>query len=551
MAIDGFFLNKLIKELKFIENTRIRKINMLSNVEFSFSVYGFKTSSELLISANPDFPHITIISDKPQIDNSTSYFLTILRKNLEGAHISSISQYENDRIIIISSSRINELGEVKNIKLIFELTGRHANLILTENDKIIDSLKRMAPTDNARTIIPGAKYQLFPQNGKKNSFDLSKEQIKLLFQNNTSSIHDFLKKNFSGISDLFIQGVTKNSDYYNNFIMLLMSFKPVLIDTGKKLDIYFTSIESVKIIRETNTLIELINLFIYEKYNNLNRKGKSQALLTPINQRLKKLTNKKIALESDILNNQNADSIRKKGELILHSGLNLNTKLNLVKIFDYIDNQEIELSLDGRFSLKDNAAIFFKSYRKKKASFVHIERELKKANEEAEYLNILKNQIAFADNNDLDIIRNELMENNYLPKEKLIKKIPKNNFTTYILENGIEVIIGKNNRQNEILTMKTASKNAMWFHVQNAPSAHVIVQTENELDEYTIRSAALIAIHYSAHRNSDSVPVIYTRIKFLRKINGLDFFKVSYKAEKTIYINANSDFINSIKKRNS
>ncbi|MCL2521351.1 MAG: NFACT family protein [Erysipelotrichales bacterium] len=550
MAIDGFFLNKLIRELKFIENKRIRKINMLSRDEFSFNIYGFKTSSELLISTNPDFPYITIIADKPQVDNSATYFLTILRKNLEGALITSINQYQNDRIIIISTSRVNELGDLKVVKLILELTGRHANLILIENERIIDSLKRMAPTDNARTLLPGAQYQFFPQNNKKNPFLLAEAEIKTMFKNNTSPIYDFLKTNFSGISDLLCQAVTKNSEYYNNFMTLLTVFQPIIIDTGKKLDIYFTAIDEVKIIRETSSLIELINLFVREKYNHLNHKGKSQILLTPINQRLKKIETKKIALESDILKNENADLMRKNGELILHSGLDLDSKFNTIKVFDYSDNQDLEISLDDRLTLKENATAFFKTYRKKKASFAHIKRELKKATEEIEYLNILQNQIGFAENNDLEIIRNELIENNYLPKEKIVKKTPKNNFTTYVLKNNIEIMVGKNNRQNELLTMKTASKNAMWFHVQNAPSAHIVVQNEGELDEETIRSAALIACHYSKFKNSDSVPVIYTRIKFLKKISGLTFFKVSYKAEKTIFINSDPEFIASLKKRN-
>lgn len=538
MPFDGIFLSKIINDIEILKNGKINKINQISDFEILLQIRSNYQNHNLIISIHPEYSRIHLTKKDYDLPKNPTGFTMFLRKHLEGAIIKDIYQLSNDRIITFDLLATNEIGDKINKKLIIEIMGRISNLIITENDKILESLKHLNPFDgNYRTIVPGAIYK-YPNQTKKVYSEYTDNELQEIIDNKL-----FFQK-ISGVSKPFAIELekAKSIEYFN---ALINSYNPTMI-IGKKLDFYFCDLEHIEGERtKFPTLSDLLDDFFYEKDRKTRIKEKSNDLEAIIKRNLNKNILKLEKLNSDYSNAKCCGEYKLKGELLMANLYNIE-KSNLVILNDYYTNNPIKIELDPLLTPLDNAKKYYAKYQKMKASLSHLENQIQICNEEIKYFELLETQINYATLSDCLEIKSELEEYGYIKKGKQQKKSKAPLYDTYILEEST-IYVGKNNTQNAYLTHKFALQNDLWFHVKDAPGSHVILR--GVANEESIRLAAHLASYHSKYQNSSSVQVDYTKVKFIKKIPGRHNCFVTYTNQNTIYIDPDFEIIKKYKKK--
>ena len=538
MPFDGIFLSKIINDIEILKNGKINKINQISDFEILLQIRSNYQNHNLIISIHPEYSRIHLTKKDYDLPKNPTGFTMFLRKHLEGAIIKDIYQLSNDRIITFDLLATNEIGDKINKKLIIEIMGRISNLIITENDKILESLKHLNPFDgNYRTIVPGAIYK-YPNQTKKVYSEYTDNELQEIIDNKL-----FFQK-ISGVSKPFAIELekAKSIEYFN---ALINSYNPTMI-IGKKLDFYFCDLEHIEGERtKFPTLSDLLDDFFYEKDRKTRIKEKSNDLEAIIKRNLNKNILKLEKLNSDYSNAKCCGEYKLKGELLMANLYNIE-KSNLVILNDYYTNNPIKIELDPLLTPLENAKRYYAKYQKMKSSLSHLENQIQICNEEIKYFELLETQINYATLSDCLEIKSELEEYGYIKKGKQQKKSKAPLYDTYILEEST-IYVGKNNTQNAYLTHKFALQNDLWFHVKDAPGSHVILR--GVANEESIRLAAHLASYHSKYQNSSSVQVDYTKVKFIKKIPGRHNCFVTYTNQNTIYIDPDFEIIKKYKKK--
>ena len=544
---DGLFLGKIKDEIKFLETGRISKISSSIETEYIFTIRSNRVNYKLLVSLSSNYSRIHL-TNKEQSESIQKNFLTILKKHIEGYFIKEINTYSNDRIIYFILEGISELEEKQTKYLFCEIMGRYSNMILTDdNYKIIDSLHHDGIGEFNRTILPNALYK-FPESNKINPNSLSLDEITNLFDESNIDSPKKLASIFEGISSFLANKVFLNNSPAKAFYNYINSkVKPTTFMINDKLEFYFNPFDE-KVVKGYKNLSEMLDDYYYQADLSSKIKLRTNDLDLFINKQIKKYENKIKKLNNDLVDTEGKDLYRLYGELLL-SYPNLKEKKKEINILNYYDNKEIIIPLDEKYTIIDNSNKYYKKYQKMKNSIAHLEEQLVIANNELEYFNLLKNQLKNVTIDEALEIKQELINNKYLfeknisNKKKNIKQKPK--ITKYLVD-GINIYVGKNNLQNEYLTHKFAKKEWYWFHVKNSSSSHTVVATDT-LTENLIRTAAMLVSKYSYYSESSSIAVDYTQIKNIKKIPGKRNCIVSYTKEKTIYIDINEEYLNSLK----
>ncbi len=547
MSFDGILLKRLIKEFEPLKSGRISKIIESGDTDFLFTIRANHINYNLMLSFSSDFARIHLtnrIYDAPQNPKSFTMFL---RKHIEGYFIDSIETYHCDRVIYFKLQGYNEMQDFKIKYLICEIMGRYSNLILTdENYVIIDSLKHDGVGEYNRTILPNAIYE-FPKTDKLNPLDYTEDELTdIIIKNKLQTPKDYIKK-FNGISLNIAEPIFFYERHYDKFFEYLhIDTKPCLFLNNKgNEDFYFNPLNN-KIIKQYDTLSLMLDDYYYNKDLQAKVKLKTNDLSSFVKKQIAKDKKKIEKLNNDLLSALNTDELKLYGELLLSSH-NLKEKKNEEIVFNYYTNKEIKIPLDIKYTVLENSNRYFKKYQKSKNSISYINEQIKLAQEEIEYFEVIKYQLSQATINEALEIQDELINLKYLFKnKKTTKKNQKPKILTYIIGNTT-ICVGKNNIQNEYITHKLAKSNEYWFHIQNAPGSHVLVQKSGELTEEEIRCAANLAAYYSSMSESSSVPVDYTLIRNIKKIPGRANCFVTYTHQKTIYIDPDKDYINSLK----
>ncbi|NMA06074.1 MAG: DUF814 domain-containing protein [Acholeplasmataceae bacterium] len=486
MPLDGYFVAKLIEEIKLeINNSFLRRIKMPSKRAFLFEFYKNKPNY-LYIDLSSNNPHLRLSENLDNI--SDSVFISNLKRLLLNSKLVDIVRYKKDRIIkFVFLSSDPFLGNIKR-ELILEIMGRNSNLILVEDNIIIDAyLKRFSEIH--RSILPKLKYEPFPTEKSIFKFeDLPKY----------TSSKDLFNKNMGFSMDLATFVYNYKIDIDNE------PLKPVKYEDNKfhafdlRLDnpTYYESLSSL--LKDVYKKIEPIN-----------------PLYKQLNKELKNRENRLKNLKVDLEDNKNYDKYKITADMIYSSGLDLNSKMT-----EYLENP-----LDYKLTLNENAQKLYRIYKKKKASLDHLKREISLTELEIKYYSDL---ITNFDNLDLDDLKLEL--NNKLSRKK--KDTKKSHY--FYNGNGYQIHVGKSNFQNEYLTHKLANPEDLWFHVKDYPGSHVILR--GNISDEAIKKAAYYAAKGSPLKDTSNVLVIYTKVKYVKKIKGMKGFYVSYKNEKGIYI---------------
>lgn len=543
MSIDGCFIHYLTTELnKEILNFKINKIYQPAPLEIVLQLRGKNetgliVNKQLLISSKLDHPRIHLLTKKisnPEVPNN---FCMLLRKYIERGVIKEIKQYQNDRLIELHINAYNELDDENTFILTFEIMGRNSNIILLNSENtIIDALRKLPPSfDNLRTIIPHAKYN-YPSSTK--SINPFNKEIPLLLDN------------LQGVSKQLLNTLNE-LDNSNILSFLNQEIKPVIFKTEKKLEFYAYPLSNdYEVISTHQTLSEMLEEYYNESLKTVNYNAVE----------LEKTIQKELKKANIKLSNLTLD-LQKAKENLKYSNIGILLQSNLYKVkkgdtkvivLDYFNNnEELEINLNPLLDPSSNLKAIFNKSKKASTAIVEVKKQINIVLKEIEYLNTILFQLSIADNKDLEEIKLELSLNGYLKSnQKYKKKQQKIEFITYKVDD-ILIYVGKNNTQNDYLTHKIASSNDYWFHTKNLPGSHVIVRIpENDpnfvMSEKLIRAAANIAAYYSTGKTSSSVPVDYTKVRYLKKVPGMKGSFVTLQNQKTIYIDPDINLIKNL-----
>jgi len=550
MALDGILLHHLIDEIKILENGKIGKIVQVGNNDFLFTVRNNGKNHKLFVSLERNQYRIAL-TDKEYISpNNATMFTMFLRKHFEGGTLLSVSQHDLDRIVELKIIKTNEFGDRVCKYCYIELMGKNSNLIITDDNKIIiDSLRKNGISEDGRTILPKAQYE-FPLQNKKNIFALNDQEIKELYENNINDSKDIVNL-FSGFSPIVAKYIfTSKAPIYELLKIKNSSPKPLLFLVDNKLDFHIYEMYEVK--KEYSSISELLEEFFYQKTIQNEVSEKSNNLKALVNNSIKRIKGKIIKLNTELQEAINSEKYRIYGELITNNLYQIkDEKLDNITLFNYYTNEEITIPLDKKISVKANANRFFTKHQKSKKAVIYITEQINLSNEELAYLELIATQIINANVKDIEQIKQELIDSHYIKSNnsKTIKnKKEKIEILTYILPNNTEILVGKNNIQNEYITHKLANANDLWFHVKDSPGSHVLIKNPTHSEE-EIRTASMLAAYYSPFQLSSSVAVNYTLARYVKKIPGKRNCFVTFTNEKTIYIDPDIDFINKLSKK--
>ena len=527
--IDGLFIHHLVNDLKEIKNFKITKVRQINNYEFLFTLYNNK-SKNLIISAHPNFARMNL-TDKNYEFNEQDNIISFFRKNIESSIIKDITQHNNDRIITITLDSLSSSFDYIKREIILELFGRNSNLIILEEGKIIFALKYTSIMDNNHPILYKGIYN-YPSSNKLNPY------INFNYNNyDYNNIFEIIN-DYDGISNLFIKELEYRKDLHN-FNILIKEYKPCI----KNKEFYFLDLKHLNSnnVKYFDNLSLLLDYYFYDKEINLNKNLKNKKLDIFLKNLINR-TNKKInKLKNDLKNNSNYEIYKLYGDLIINNLYNINKYSNPLIIKNY-DDKEYEIQINNNISLIDNANNYYKKYKKLKTSLPIIKENIDNTIDDLKYY---QNLLFRLDNN--EDIENELEYLGYI-KEKKRKDLNKPLITTYIDNLGIEILVGKNKTQNEYLTHKIANKNDYFMHVKNQSGSHVIIKTNNPQEE-TIRTAAMICAYYSKDKYSQSIPIDYCMVRYVKKIPKHSGSNVIYTNYKTIYIDIDKEKISKLKKK--
>lgn len=541
MSIDGILLYKLALELNYLSTGKIDKVQEVSDDEFLLSIRRDRQNFKLLISLTPNYPRINLTEQSFSFPREPKSFTMLLRKYFEGAIIDSIKTVETDRIMVIEAQRYNELGDFERIKLIIEIMGRYSNLIIVKDNIVIEALRHIGVSE-LRTIMPNASYTYPDTLGKINPFNytLDELRVKLADVNNPKE----LSKRILGLSISNATISFESSDPIQKFYDIIHTSTPVVNTIGTKKEINYYPLENFK---SYTSFSQLIDSFYSSESLKDRIKIKTNNISSFIDKLIKKNENKIVKLYDELDQSKKAETYKLYGELLIANSY-INEKTDKINVLNYYTNDNITIPLDKKLYIKENANLYFKKYKKAKTTEVYAKKELEEANNEIEYFKLLKAQIEHAEVvEDVLQIQDELIKEHYLIPQHKLSKLQKPKILTYEL-NGSLIYVGKNNLQNEIVTHELSNKDDLWFHVKDAPGSHVLLKKSDNYTEEDIRTCANLAAIYSTMSTSSSVPVNYTKVKFIKSIPGKRKCFVSITHEKTIYIDPDNDKIKELKK---
>lgn len=554
MTFDGLFTHAMIHELnQTLQNGRVTKISQPYPNEVILTIRANRTNYPVLLSANPRYARFQITQIPYTNPAVPTNFTMMLRKYLEGAKLLKIKQLDNDRVVYFEFLTRNELGDKLPLLLSAEIMGRYSNVILINQstNKIIDTIKHVGMDQNRyRTLLPGATYRQPPTQNKENPFEQNSNTFEELIQKypNREVLADNLLKQYQGISRDNALALADKLHSSNNFVQafndfLAMTEDPIPTMNGNNFSIFADNPNDKKF----TTLSEMLDIFYHTKANRDRVQQQGGQLLHVIRKNLQRNKKKLKKLSNELKATENADEYRIKGEVLttyLYQIKRGMTKIALPNFYD--NNKEITISLSNQLSPSQNAQKYFKKYQKLKNAVTFINEQIELTKKEVAYLEEIQTQIELATPADLNDIKTELQQEGYIKKKqqksKHSSRVKINKPESFIASDGTEILVGKNNLQNEKLTLHTAKKTDIWLHAKNIPGSHVIIKSNNPSDE-TLFEAAMLAAYFSKFRSSANVPIDYVQVKNIRKPNGSKPGFVIYEGQKTLTVTPTEDFV--------
>ncbi|WP_338199085.1 Rqc2 family fibronectin-binding protein [Lactobacillus rizhaonensis] len=549
MAFDGLFIHSLLNSVKpKIINGRLSKIYQPFEQDLVLTFRKERKNIQLLLSANAQYPRFYITNQTIANPDKAPTFVMVLRKYLEGSVLQSIEQLGVDRIINFNFSNRNELGDQVQLVLSLELMGRHSNVILYDKKSghIIDLLKRINPDENrVRLLLPKAKYELPPLISGINGFEVTEKEFKEKAIN--SDPVDFASQ-ISGLDRDDRQeliGYLEDDFSYSSFKTFMSQFNKkgafILKTPNNKRKIFPYLPYHLNLTKESADpdINHALDEFYEYQSNQDWVRQKSAQIERLIKNEYKKLTKKIVKLKKQLEQAENSEGYRIQGEILNANLSQVKPGMAEVSLPNYYDNNRpLKIKLDVALSPARNAQKYFTKYKKLRDSIKHVKEQVSIAQDNLDYFDSVQTAIDNAEPQDIDQITEELMNQGYLKKPqkpKRKKKITEKNLNKFRISSGKTVLVGKNNLQNDWLTLKKANKTDIWFHVKNIPGSHVILQSSEATDEDILETAE-IAAYFSKAKNSAHVQVDYVQDKRVKKPNGAKPGFVIYTGQNSIEV---------------
>lgn len=571
MAFDTICVKKIADELKStIVGGRIDKVHQPEKDEIMISVRTIGENYKLVLSASANNARVHFSDISKENPKTPPMFCMLLRKHLSSGKITRVSQPDLERILEIDIESYNDLGDLTTKHLICEIMGRNSNIILCNEDyRIIDSAKHIDFTvSSVRQILPGITYEAPPTQDKIPILDYNKVmEAELDFSNAAASADKAIMSAISGISPAIARelihlalGTTalvcgelseNNKQQIKNQLLKFaenIKFSPCIIFDPKGKPLEFSAVPITHYggdyrVEYADSMSDVVCKFYKERDQKDRMRQKSADILKLLSNNLERLTKKLVIQEKTLKDAENKERYKIYGELLTANLYRIENGATKVTVENYYepDSPQVEIELSPQLTPSKNAQRYYKLFTKLKNAEVEMEKQRKATLLDIEYLESTLCSLENAETeNDLNLIRSELAEEGYIKKIKLGKREQKRESKPmhFISSDGFDIYVGKNNTQNDYLTLKFANSQDIWFHTKQIHGSHTVIKLgiDKEVPKTTMLEAAKLAAFYSKARESAQVPVDYTQIKNVKKPAGAKPGMVIYDSYNTVYV---------------
>lgn len=578
MALDGAFLRHIKKELEAkLIGARVDKIHQPNREELVIAFRSREGAEKVLFSARANSARVHLTSIPLENPAQPPMLCMLLRKRLLGAKLSGIRQPELERLLHFDFDCIDELGDRVVLTLTMEIMGRYSNIILTGPDgKIIDALKRVdASMTSQRLVLPGLTYHLPPPQDKLCMLTATPQELTAALKNlpRDMELSKGLLSVLQGVSPVVCRELAHRVGRGRELTVMTLDeeqlfrlgfFYQKLRETveqvsgepymavnmqKKPMDLSFVDIRQYgtsAVVRRGESFSQLLDSFYQEKDRQERMRVREQDLLRLLSTHSERLSRKMNAQRAELSECAQRDSLRVMGDLLSANMYGLEKGMEWAELPNFYEEGQptVKIRLDPTLTPSQNAQKYYKEYRKRKTAEEKLTEQIDLAGRELTYLESVLDALARAETErDLMEIRAELREQGYLKSVRSKKERPPavSAPMSFKSSDGFTILVGRNNRQNDRLTMKLANNNDIWFHTKNIPGSHTVLVTEGrEPTPAAMEEAAVLAARHSRARGSSQVPVDYTQVRNVSKPQGARPGMVIYVNYKTLFVDPGS-----------
>lgn len=587
MAMDSITVRALTIELnELLSGGRIDKIYQPERGEIIMGVRSGGNNYKLLLCANPSFPRVHITESKAENPATPPMLCMLLRKHLSAGKILRVYQHSFERVIKIDIESRDELGELSVKTLIAEIMGKHSNIILVDqNGKIIDSIYHVDITvSSLRQILPGLMYENPPSQGKSSPLAVSADEVASGFEDDCEASRSIVGR-YMGISPLVAREIvyratgtaeavaTKGDNAMRERIagtfcdildkVKTAEFKPqLIINTENKSLMDFSPLdiaqyESMARSQEFSTMSEAVEYFFIGKATAASLKQKSSDLTKVVSINLERCR-KKLQIENEtIAKAEKRDKYKIYGDLLMANLYMIEKGAKQVTLDNFYSEtgEQITIPLKEDQTAAQNAQRYYARYNKEKTAYAETVKQRDINLAEIDYLESVAEAISKAETGDeIKQIRDELAEQGYVRLRGVAKrkKEEKPNPMHFVSSDGYDIYVGKNNKQNDYVTLKLSRPTDIWLHTKGIHGSHVLVKTDDAMTvpDRTYEEAGILAAYYSRGRGSASVPVDYTEVYNVKKPSGAKPGMVIYVDYSTMYVTPEPEIVEKLEKNN-
>ncbi len=573
MPFDAIFMTALAGELREkLVGGKVDKLYQPARDEAVLHMRAGRENVRLLISASPSHPRAQLTKVPRENPETPPMFCMLLRKYFTGARLLELTQPSMERLLDLRFETLDELGDRVERRLVLECIGRKSNLIMLDGAGRITDCMRRADGDLSakRPVMPGLYYTPPEPTGRLDPLAMAPEELRSFVLANApegDGQDKWLLEQFNGLSpliarELAFQGEGTGEGLAERFCQLMdrvraEEFTPtVLVRDGRPIDFTFRpglqygpGVE----LKRYPTFSQLLDDFYEQKEAQERVKQRGQDFIRSVTQ-ARNRTAKKIAnQEGDLARSVDRETLRQYGDIITTNFYQMRKGQSVLRAQNYYDPEcrEVDIPLDPLLTPQQNAAKYYKDYKKAQKAEEMLTIQLEKNRTELSYLDSVLQMITLSEGDrDLQEIRQELMDNGYL-KQHRRKMTAKGRVKVvhakpmeFKSSAGLTILVGKNNSQNDRLTLKDADKRDLWLHAQKLHGSHVILKTGGEPpDEQSLTEAAMLAAWFSQGKESGQVPVDYTPVKVVKKPAGAKPGYVIYNTYRTVYVTPSEELV--------
>lgn len=571
MAFDAFYLSAVLAELRALSEPRVEKVHQPARDTVIMHLRHREGRCKLLFAMNPTAPRLHLTTANPENPPEPPMFCMLLRKHLSGGRLVSISQPPMERCAVFTFECVDEMGDLVQRKLIAELMGRTCNLyLLSPEGRIVDCLRRVGLDESAkRQALPGLYYQNPEPVVKKNPAELSAEDyVNLLSQPGADLLAQRLMDELGGLSPLvcreaalFAAGdvdarlengnipaiAEKVAEFFGENLQHSAPYYYTQGGTPKQFA--FCPIRQYGDCTQAESFSGLLDMFYTVRDRSDAMRQKSQSVRKTVQNACTRLT-KKLAIQAKELEaTYDRERLRQLGDILTANIHKITKGQTVVQVEDFYDEEmkTIDVPLSPLLSPQQNAAKFYKDYTRMKTAEKELTRQIALATEELEYLKSVLDELNRADSDQaLEEIKQELQSGGYLRPDAGKKRIKTGKLPPLRFEStdGFPIYVGRNNRQNEELTFKSARKDDIWLHASKVHGSHVIIACAGKpVPDDTVTQAAQLAAHYAETAGGQNIPVDVTPVRQVKKIPNGKPGMVIYHTYRTVIVNPYPDIV--------